>query len=181
MTDPHRPASSDDRAVPGDAPTGEDALHVRRAWELALENVEDGGRPFGCVVVEASTGEVLAEARNQVAQTGDKTAHAEVVAIRELAAEGRDTLEGCDVYVTAYPCPMCLGALYYAAPRRIVFGATREQEDEHYEDGNDLFRLRTFYDEFAKAPADRALRAVQVQPQDPTRPFRAFTARHGDA
>lgn len=157
----------------------DDARHIRRAWDLAVENVAAGGRPFGCVVVEAATGEVLAEVANQVAQTGDKTAHAEVGAIRELAAAGRDTLEGCDVFVTAYPCPMCLGALYYAQPRRLVFGATREQEDEHYEDGNDLFRLATFYDEFAKAPGDRALRAEQLEPEDPTRPFRDFTARHG--
>lgn len=157
----------------------DDARHIRRAWELAVQNVDDGGRPFGCVVVDAATGEVLAEAANQVAQSGDKTAHAEVVAIRELAAGGRDTLQGCDVFVTAYPCPMCLGALYYAQPARLVFGATREQEDAEYEDGNDLFTLATFYDEFAKAPEDRALRAEQLQPEDPTRPFREWTARHG--
>lgn len=144
-----------------------------------MENVAEGGRPFGCVVVQAESREVLAEARNQVVQTGDKSAHAEIVAIRELAAEGRDTLEDCDVYVTAYPCPMCLGALYYAAPRRLVFGATRAQEDEHYEDGNRLFRLATFYDEFAKAPEDRALRAEHVEPPDATRPFREHGARDG--
>jgi tRNA(Arg) A34 adenosine deaminase TadA len=159
----------------------DDARHVRRAWQLAVDNVAVGGRPFGCVVVDAASGEVLTEAANQVAQTGDKTAHAEVVAIRELAAGGRDTLEGCDVYVTAYPCPMCLGALYYAQPERVVFGASREQEAEHYEDGNALFRLRTFYDEFAKAPGERTLRAEHLQPEDPTLPFREFTARHGDA
>ncbi|MDO9410899.1 nucleoside deaminase [Patulibacter sp.] len=174
---------TDDAARPTPPPgsPSDDARHVRRAWDLALQNVDEGGRPFGCVVVDAATGEVLAEARNQVAQSGDKTAHAEVVAIRELAARGRDTLEGCDVFVTAYPCPMCLGALYYAQPDRLVHGATREQEDEHYEDGNALFRLRTFYDEFAKDPKDRALRAEQLEPDDPTRPFREYTARHADA
>ena len=158
----------------------DDALHVRRAWELALRNVDEGGRPFGCVVVDAATGEVLVEAANQVAQTGDKTAHAEVVAIRELAARGRDTLQGCVVFVTAYPCPMCLGALYYAQPDRLVFGASREQEDEHYEDGNALFRLASFYDEFAKAPHERAHPARHLEPDDPTRPFRAYSARHGN-
>ena len=74
---------------------------------------------------------------------------------------------------------MCLGALYYAQPERLVYGATREQEDEHYEDGNRLFTLATFYDEFAKAPHDRALRATQHEPADPTAPFEAWTARNG--
>jgi guanine deaminase len=157
----------------------DDARHVHRAWELAMANVEEGGRPFGCVVVDAGSGEVLAEAANQVARSGDKTAHAEVVAIRELAGSGREDLAGCDVYVTAYPCPMCLGALYYAAPERLVYGATREQEDEHYEDGNRLFSLSTFYDEYARPVAERALPSEQLEPDDPTAPFRAWTERHG--
>jgi len=152
--------------------------HVARSVDLALDNVASGGKPFACVVVDAATGEVLHEATNQVAQSGDKTAHAEIVAIRALAAGGRTDLHGCDVYVTAYPCPMCLGALYYAEPERVVFAATREQEDEHYEDGGRYMSLATFYDEYAAAPADRALPAVQGEHADPTAPFRDWSARH---
>lgn len=81
---------------------------LQRTVTMALQNVEDGGRPFACIVVDAESGEVLSEATNQVAQAGDPTAHAEIVAIRELAAAGRSDLSGCTVYVTAYPCPMCL-------------------------------------------------------------------------
>jgi len=152
---------------------------VARSVELALDNVADGGKPFACIVVDAATGEVLHEATNQVAQSGDMTAHAEITAIRALAAEGRTDLTGCDVYVTAYPCPMCLGALYYTAPERVVYAASREQENEHYEDGGRYMSLATFYDEYAREPQDRALPAEQGGAPDPTAPFRAWTAQHG--
>ena len=152
--------------------------YVARAVELALENVGAGGKPFGCVVVERGSGEVLVEAANQVAQTGDLTAHAEITAIRRLAERGRTGLEGCDVYVTAYPCPMCLGALYYAQPERVVYVATREQEDRHYEDGNRYTSLATFYDEYAKPVSERNLPAEQGEHPDPEAPFRAWAAAH---
>ncbi|MEO6882010.1 MAG: nucleoside deaminase [Mycobacteriaceae bacterium] len=151
---------------------------AQRTVSLALDNVADGGKPFACIVVEAATGRVLTEATNQVAQSGDKTAHAEIVAIRDLAAGGRTDLSGCDVYVTAYPCPMCLGALYYTAPEQVIFAATREQENEHYEDGGRYMSLSTFYDEYAKAPADRTLPTSQAQTSDPSAPFRAWTKAH---
>ena len=151
---------------------------TQRTVTLALDNVAAGGKPFACIVVDAASGEVLVEATNQVAQTGDPTAHAEIVAIRELAAQGRSDLAGCDVHVTASPCPMCLGALYYAAPERVVFAATREQEGEHYEDGNRYMSLGTFYDEVAKDPADRALPMSQGPTDDPTAPFRAWKRAH---
>ncbi|GAA2013069.1 nucleoside deaminase [Nocardioides kribbensis] len=172
MTAPHRDA-------PTGADAGHDPRHAQRAVELALLNVDQGGKPFACVVVDAATGEVVVEAANQVAQSGDPTAHAEITAIRDLAARGRSDLEGCDVYVTAYPCPMCLGALYYAAPDRVLFGATREQEGEHYEDGGRWMTLATFYDEYAREPADRSLPSAQVAVEDPTAPFRAWSERHG--
>ncbi|MCH1866377.1 nucleoside deaminase [Nocardioides sp. CFH 31398] len=154
---------------------------VRRSLDLALDNVEAGGKPFACVVVDADTGEVLHEATNQVSQSGDKSAHAEITAIRELAEAGRTDLTGCDVYVTAYPCPMCLGALYYAAPERVVYAASREEEDQHYEDGGRYMTLATFYDEYAKAPADRNLPAVRGEADggpEPVEPFRRWTAEH---
>ncbi|VXC43740.1 nucleoside deaminase [Nocardioides sp. AX2bis] len=156
-----------------------DPALVRRSVDLALENVAAGGKPFACLVVDAATGEVVLEATNQVDQSGDVTAHAEITAIRDLAGAGRTDLAGCDVYVTAYPCPMCLGALYYAAPERVVFAATREQEGEHYEDGGRYMTLATFYDEYARPPAARALPAEQGATDDPVAPFREWTRRHG--
>ncbi len=151
---------------------------VTRAVELAQQNVDDGGKPFACLIVK--DGEVVEEAVNHVAQTGDPTAHAEIRAIRAAARRGLTDLTGHDVVVTAYPCPMCLGALYYAQPDRVLFAATREQEGEHYEDGNRLMSLGTFYDEYAKPIAERALPSRQVQVDDPTAPFRAWTDRHED-
>ena len=157
-----------------------DAALVQRSVALALDNVEAGGKPFACVVVDRESGRILHEATNQVAQSGDVSAHAEITAIRALAAEGRGDLSGCDVYVTAYPCPMCLGALYYAEPERVIYAASREQESEHYEDGGRYMQLDTFYGEYAKALEERALPAEQGDTEDPTGPFRAWTEQHGD-
>lgn len=152
--------------------------HIQRAVDLAVENVNQGGKPFACIVVDRQSGEVLIEATNRVAQTGDVTAHAETTAIRELAAQGRTDLTGCDVYVTASPCPMCTGALYYANPEQVIFGATREQEAEHYEDGNRWMTLLGFYDEFAKPVTDRTLPHTQRYTDDPTASFKAYAAKH---
>lgn len=150
---------------------------TQRTVDLALDNAKNGGKPFACVVVDQQTGEVLHEATNQVAQTGDVSAHAEITAIRELAAQGRTDLAGCDVYVTAYPCPMCLGALYYAAPEAVYYAASREQEGEHYEDGGRYMSLSTFYGEYAKPAAEQNLPSTHVGVEDPTAPFRLWTSR----
>lgn len=150
------------------------ALAVSRA----MDNVRDGGKPFACLIVE--DGEIVVEAVNHVAQEGDPTAHAEIRAIRAAAEQGISDLAGYDMFVTAYPCPMCLGAVYYAQPDRLVYAATREQEGEHYEDGNRLMTLATFYDEYSKPVDERALATEQVAVEDPTTPFRAWTAEHAD-
>lgn len=160
--------------------TTPDPALVQRSVALALDNVEAGGKPFACVVVDRENGTILHEATNQVSQSGDVSAHAEIMAIRALAAEGRTDLSGCDVYVTAYPCPMCLGALYYAEPERVIYAASREQESEHYEDGGRYMNLDTFYGEYAKAPEERALPAEQGESEDPTASFRAWTEKHAD-
>ena len=149
------------------------ALTVSRAQE----NVDAGGKPFACLIVK--DGEIVVEAVNHVAQDGDPTAHAEIRAIRAAAEKGISDLSGYDMYVTAYPCPMCLGAVYYAQPDRLYFAVTREEEGEHYEDGNRLMSLATFYDEYTKAPEQRALSTEQIRVDDATAPFREWTARHG--
>lgn len=152
--------------------------YLQRAVDLSVENVAQGGKPFACIVIDRESGEVLVEATNQVAQTGDVTAHAETTAIRELAAQGRTDLAGCDVYVTASPCPMCLGALYYANPEQVVFAATREQEAEHYEDGNRYTTLLGFYDEYSKPVTARNLPHTQGRTDDPTASFKAYAEQH---
>ena len=97
---------------------------MARAIELATENVRTGrGGPFAAVVVK--DGRIIAEGANRVASSNDPTAHAEIVAIREACrALGNFQLAGCDVYTTCEPCPMCLGAIYWARPARVFYAAT---------------------------------------------------------
>ena len=149
---------------------------VQRSVDLARENVDAGGKPFACLLVK--DGEVVIEATNQVAQTGDVTAHAEVQALRLAAEQGLTDFSNVDVYITAHPCPMCLGALYYAAPRTVIYAATREQESEHYEDGNRYMTLDTFYDEIGKPVARRSLPMQQGPSRDPVASFRHYAELH---
>jgi tRNA(Arg) A34 adenosine deaminase TadA len=102
------------------------AAFMRRAIELSTENVLSGrGGPFAALVV--SEGEIVAEGTNLVTSTNDPTAHAEVVAIRRAcSALGSFQLAGCDIYSSCEPCPMCLGAIYWARPARVLFGNTRQ-------------------------------------------------------
>jgi guanine deaminase len=104
----------------------EDQRFLREAIEVAREGMERGdGGPFGCVIVK--DGQVVARGCNRVTSDNDPTAHAEVVAIRAAcSALAAFQLEGCTVYTSCEPCPMCLGALYWARPVRVVYGATRE-------------------------------------------------------
>lgn len=131
---------------------------VERTIGLAMENVERGGRPFSCVVARSKDGRVVAESPNLVGQTNDPTAHAEVVAIRQACQRlGSPSLEGYEVYALAHPCPMCLGALYYASPDRVLFVVTREEEGRHYRDDQRYFEFENFYGEYAKPWHERRL------------------------
>ena len=96
---------------------------IRQAIELAVANVRRAGGPFGALVVK--DGVVIAAGTNQVTHGNDPTAHAEIVAIREACRVlGDFQLSGCDVYSSCEPCPMCLGAIYWARPSRVFFAAT---------------------------------------------------------
>jgi guanine deaminase len=97
---------------------------MAKAIELAIENVRSGrGGPFAAVVVKE--GRVIAAGTNMVTSASDPTAHAEVVAIRAACASlGSFQLDGCDLYATCEPCPMCLGAIYWARPHRVFFGGS---------------------------------------------------------
>lgn len=99
---------------------------MARAIELSIENVRSGrGGPFAAIVVK--DGKIIAEGVNQVTYTNDPTAHAEVVAIREACKKLADfELKDCELYTTCEPCPMCLGAIYWARPARVYFGNTAE-------------------------------------------------------
>lgn len=99
-------------------------IFMRQAIELATESVLSGrGGPFGAVIVRK--GEVIATGSNQVTATNDPTAHAEVVAIRNACSKlGTFVLDGCEVYTSCEPCPMCLAAIYWARCSAIFYGST---------------------------------------------------------
>jgi guanine deaminase len=98
---------------------------MKRAAALALQKMRaDQGGPFGAVIVRND--EVIAEGWNRVTSTNDPTAHAEIVAIRHACtALGVFNLKACDMYTSCEPCPMCLGAIYWARLRRLYFANTR--------------------------------------------------------
>ncbi|MBI1788515.1 MAG: nucleoside deaminase [Acidobacteria bacterium] len=98
---------------------------MRQAIALSIENVRSGrGGPFAALVVK--DGAVIASGANQVTSLNDPTAHAEIVAIRQACrALGHFQLTGCDLYTTCEPCPMCLGAIYWARPDRVFYGNTK--------------------------------------------------------
>src|SRR6187549_1570210 len=83
------------------------------------------GGPFGCIVVKGD--EIVGRGNNKVSSTNDPTAHAEVTAIRDACKNlGTFQLTGCDVYASCEPCPMCLGAIYWARPSKVYYGCTRQ-------------------------------------------------------
>src|SRR5438876_11288096 len=101
------------------------ASFIKQAIELAVQNVRREGGPFAALVVK--DGIVIATGANQVTRTNDPTAHAEIVAIREACRVlGDFQLSGCDLYSSCEPCPMCLGALYWARPAHVFFAAAQE-------------------------------------------------------
>lgn len=103
---------------------------MTRAIGLAQAGVDDDlGGPFGCVIVKA--GEIVGEGNNRVTSTLDPTAHAEVVAIREACKNLKSfQLDGCIVYTSCEPCPMCLGAIYWARPTSIFIACNRQDAAE---------------------------------------------------
>jgi tRNA(Arg) A34 adenosine deaminase TadA len=109
---------------------------MRHAIQLSIENIDRGGGPFAAVI--AREGEIIASGVNTVAYDNDPTAHAEVNAIRAATASlGRFHLDDCKIFSTCEPCPMCLGAVYWAGLKKVFYGNSREDatsygfKDEH--------------------------------------------------
>jgi guanine deaminase len=124
---------------------------MREAIRLSIDNVEKSiGGPFGAVVVK--DGKIIARGANSVTATNDPTAHAEVVAIREACKVLNNfQLEGCEIYTSCEPCPMCLGAIYWARPDKLFYANSKE--DAAAVDFDDKF----IYEELAKPIEKRKL------------------------
>lgn len=141
---------------------------MARAIELSIENVRSGkGGPFAAVVVR--DGAIIAEGVNQVTSTNDPTAHAEVMAIREACRKLADfELKDCELYTTCEPCPMCLGAIYWARPSRVYFGNTAEDASKIG------FADSLIYREAARPLSQRTIPMIPLMREQALKAFRAW-------
>jgi tRNA(Arg) A34 adenosine deaminase TadA len=138
---------------------------MRRAIQLAIDNVAVGqGGPFGAVVVKGD--ELIAAAANSVLATKDPTAHAEINAIRAACRKlGHFELSGCELYTSCEPCPMCLGAIYWARPARYYFASTREHAAQAG------FGDALIYDEVNRPQGERLIPGYCLLPDEGGAPF----------
>jgi guanine deaminase len=138
---------------------------LRMAIELARQGMNNNeGGPFGALIVK--DGQIIGRGNNRVTSSNDPTAHAEVVAIRDACQNlGHFQLDDCVLYTSCEPCPMCLGAIYWARPARIVFAASREDAaDAGFDDD-------FIYEEIKLLPAERSISASQDLVEEANRVF----------
>lgn len=137
---------------------------MRHAIGLAVENAKSGlGGPFAAIVVKA--GAILAEGTNLVTSTNDPTAHAEVVAIRKACTALKAfQLEGCELYTSCEPCPMCLGAIYWARPAVIYYSGDHIQAAEAGFDDSFIYQQMRLPVEQRHVPMRRLLQAEAGKP-----------------
>lgn len=144
---------------------------MARAIQLSVDNVLSGrGGPFGAVIVK--NGSIVAEGANRVTATNDPTAHAEVIAIRQACSRlGTFELKECELYTSCEPCPMCLGAIYWARLDRIYYGGVAA--DAAQAGFDDSF----IYHEIEKPFGTRKIPMVQMMREQALAGFRAWTER----
>lgn len=144
---------------------------MTRAIQLSIENASSGrGGPFGAVIVRE--GEIIAEGVNQVTSSNDPTAHAEVLAIRQACQKlGIFELKECDLYTSCEPCPMCLGAIYWARLARIYFGSLAADASKAGFDDSFIYR------EMAEPVAQRKIPMIQMMREEALAGFRAWQER----
>lgn len=145
---------------------------MQMAIDLSLQNVRSGkGGPFGAVIVQ--NGAIIATAHNQVTSTNDPTAHAEIVAIREACRVLQHfQLTGCELYTSCEPCPMCLGAIYWARLDRVYYANTKTDAarigfDDHF-----------IYQELELPMGDRNLPTIQLMREEALVAFQAWVFKN---
>ena len=143
---------------------------MREAIKLSAESVRSGGGPFGAVIVR--NGEIIARGENRVTVCNDPTAHAEVSAIREAAARlGTYDLSGCEIYSSCEPCPMCLGAIYWARLDKLYYAGTRADA------ANVGFDDAHIYEELPLDPSQRELPTQTLLREEAQRVFEAWAEK----
>lgn len=143
---------------------------MRKAIELSVENVNNGGGPFGAVI--ARGGEIVATGVNRVTASNDPTAHAEVSAIRAAASSlGTFDLSDCEIYTSCEPCPMCLGAIYWARLGKMYFANTKD-------DAKDIgFDDSFIYEELALPRDRRRLSSEEMMRNEAIRAFEMWESK----
>ena len=133
--------------------------YMKEAVTAALKGMQNNeGGPFGCVIVK--DGKIIGKGNNKVTSTNDPTAHAEVTAIRDACKNlGSFQLEGCTIYTSCEPCPMCLGAIYWARPEKVYYGSTKT-DAAHIGFDDDFI-----YEELKLPYADRSIPFEQLAPE----------------
>ena len=143
---------------------------MREAIRLSIDNVTNGGGPFGAV--RARNGEIIATVVNRVTANCDPTAHAEVSAIRAAAKKlSTFDLSGCEIFSSCEPCPMCLGAIYWAHLDKLYYGNTKQDAKDI--DFDDSF----IYEELALAPEMRRLRSYPFMRNEAIKAFEYWASK----
>lgn len=133
----------------------DDISLLLHALRLAEKGISEGHGPFGAVI--ALDGKIISAASNSVVKSGDPTAHAEILAIREAASFlGTHNLSSCVLYTSCEPCPMCLGAIYWSGIRKVVYAADRHDAEKAG------FSDRFIYDELTLDPGSRKIEFVRL-------------------
>lgn len=141
-----------------------------KAIELSIENVANGGGPFGAVI--AKDGEIIATGANRVTSQCDPTAHAEVSAIRAAASKlGTFNLSGCEIYTSCEPCPMCLGAIYWARLDKMYYANNKTDAK------NIGFDDSFIYDELSLKPSARKLPSEVLLAEEAIKAFQQWTEK----
>jgi tRNA(Arg) A34 adenosine deaminase TadA len=144
-----------------------DFSFMERAIELSLKNAKKGGGPFGAVITR--NGEILAESCNLVTALNDPTAHAEINVIREAARKlGKFDLSACILYSSCEPCPMCLGAIYWAKISKVVFATTTSDAE------GIGFKDAQIYEEISLPPQKRSIEFRQILREEALEAFRIW-------
>lgn len=152
----------------------EDKMFMEMAIRLSEENIDNGGGPFGAVIVR--NGEIISTGANRVVPNNDPTAHAEVMAIRNACSKlGTFQLTDCTVYSSCEPCPMCLSALYWAGVKRICYGNTKD--DAKAIDFDDSF----IYDQLELPYKDRSIKCEHFMRNEALSAFHKWASKEDKA
>ena len=138
--------------------------YMQRAIELSIESVNNGGGPFGSIIV--MNNRIVAEGSNKVTSTNDPTAHGEIVAIRHACKNLNNfNLSGCELYSTCEPCPMCLSAIYWSRIDKIYYANTREDARKiNFDDS-------LIYSELKKNINERKIPMIQMMRSEALKAF----------